>query len=313
MSKKIVAVAALGATAAGLAALRVQASAPRPAIARLEHTPGHRGGTGSPLLLLHGVSVTWRVWSPVLEHLEPHHDVLAPTLLGHAGGTEFDPGAALSVAVIVNGIEKELDRAGLDTVHIAGNSLGGWIAIELARRGRAKSLVLFSPAGASRSQRRLEALAAAMRVGINGLTRCAGHADAIAARRALRTLLLGTQVAHPARVSPAYVAASLRAFALAPMVGELLEALSHEQVQPLPAGQHYPIRLVWPQRDMVLPFRDFGVPMLARIPDAELVRVVDVGHVPMSDDPATVARLILDVTTAVDAAASLDKQKGFWR
>jgi pimeloyl-ACP methyl ester carboxylesterase len=306
--RKVVGIAALGAVAAALAFGARHTRSTPPVIAKLEHTPAHRGGTGSPLLLLHGVSVTWRAWSPVLDLLEPHHDVLAPTLLGHAGGGDFDPGADLSVAALADGIEQELDRAGFDTVHIAGNSLGGWIAIELARRGRAKSLVLFSPAGASRTQRRLEVLATLMRASITGFARYADRAEAIASRRALRTLLLSTQVAHPARVSPDYVAASLRAFALAPVVGQLLEALSHEQVRPLSGGQCFPIRLVWPYRDMVLPFRDFGAPMVARIPDAELVRIRGVGHVPMSDDPATVAKLILEVTTAADAAVSVERQ-----
>jgi pimeloyl-ACP methyl ester carboxylesterase len=123
-------------------------------------------------------------------------------------------------------------------------------------------------------------------------------------------LLLCTQVAHPSRVSPDFVAASLRAFALAPAVGEIPTPLSHEQVQPLPRGQRYPIRLVWAQRDMVLPLREFGAPMLARIPDAELFRMADVGHVPISDDPPGVAQMILQVTTAVDAAASQAQQGG---
>ena len=310
MNKRALAIAALGAGAAGVVAVRLRRPADRPGIVTLEHTPRYRAGTGSPLLLLHGVSVTWRTWHPVLEHLEPHHEVLAPTLLGHAGAAAFAPGAALSIGMLADGIEEELDRAGLDTVHIAGNSLGGWIGIELARRGRARSLVLFSPAGASDTQRRLEALVAVIGAAVSAMYRCASHADAIASRRSLRTLLLCTQVAHPSRVSPDYVAASLRAYSLAPAVGELRAAVSHEQVQPLPRGQRYPIRLVWPHRDRVLPFRHFGAPMLARIPDAELVRMADVGHVPMSDDPPGVAQMILDITTAVDAAASRAQQGG---
>jgi pimeloyl-ACP methyl ester carboxylesterase len=73
------------------------------------------------------------------------------------------------------------------------------------------------------------------------------------------------------------------------------------QVDALAAGQPYPIRIVWGDRDRVLPFKHFGSPMLERVPDAELVRLPGVGHVPMSDDPSTVAALILEVTSAVDA------------
>src|SRR6516225_3214992 len=129
VSKRALAIAGLGAAVTGLAAVRMRRAPGRSGIVTLEHTPRHRAGTGSPLLLLHGVSVTWRAWAPVLEYLEPHHDVLAPTLLGHAGASPFDPGQPLSVAALADGVEAELGRAGLDTVHIAGNSLGGWIAI----------------------------------------------------------------------------------------------------------------------------------------------------------------------------------------
>jgi pimeloyl-ACP methyl ester carboxylesterase len=308
--RRAAALLGVAATAAALTAARKHRARSRPALVRLEHTPGHRAGTGSPLLLLHGVSATWRVWSPVLPHLESHHDVLAPTLLGHAGASALPPGASPSVGALADGIERELDRAGLDAVHIVGNSLGGWVAIELARRGRARSLVLFSPGGACRSQRRMEATAAAMRLGFNGLVRCAIHAETIASRPALRTLVLCTQVAHPSRVSPDWVAASIRALAAAPAVDGLLQALARDQVEAMPAGQHFPIRLVWPEHDRMLPFRDFGAPMLERIPDAELIRIADVGHVPMSDRPATVARLILEVTTAVDVEARATHQEG---
>jgi pimeloyl-ACP methyl ester carboxylesterase len=261
------------------------------------------------LLLVHGVSATWRVWSPVLKYLEPHHEVYAPTLLGHAGASTLRADASLSVGALADGIEEDLDRSGFNTVHIAGNSLGGWVAIELARRGRATSLVLFSPAGARRSQRRLEATAATMRVGLAGLTRSADHADAIASRKALRMLVMATQVAHPSRVSPDAVAASIRALAGAPVIDELLQALPRQQVEPLPAGQGYPIRLVWPYRDRVLPFKDFGAAMFERIPDAELIRIGDAGHVPTSDVPDKVAELILGVTTGVDAATAPQRRR----
>ena len=74
-------------------------------------------------------------------------------------------------------------------------------------------------------------------------------------------------------------------------------------MQPLPADRDYPVRLVWGDRDLVLPFKHFGSPMLERLPGAELIRLSGVGHVPMSDDPARVAELILEVTAAVDGAA----------
>src|ERR1700738_1373413 len=85
-------------------------------------------------------------------------------------------------------------------------------------------------------------------------------------------LVMATQVAHPSRVNSDAVAAGIRALAGALAIDELLQALPRQQVEPLPAGQDYPIRLVWPYRDRVLPFKDFGAAMFDRIPDAELIR-----------------------------------------
>jgi pimeloyl-ACP methyl ester carboxylesterase len=276
---------------------------PRAVFPVLKLTPSHRAGTGTPLLLLHGITAIWRAWSPILPHLEPHHDVIVPTLAGHGGGPPLDAEVAPSLQALTDVIEDELDRLGLPKVHIAGNSLGGWIGIELARRGRAQSLVLFSPAGAWRSQRSIELRAAGIRLSFDALSRYASRADAMVANPVLRRFLLAGQVAHPDRVPPEELAAVIRASGLAPVVAPLLRELPLRQVQPLPADRDYPVRLVWGDRDLVLPFHGFGAAMHERLPGAELVRLHGVGHVPMTDDPVAVAKLILEVTSAVDNAA----------
>jgi pimeloyl-ACP methyl ester carboxylesterase len=269
----------------------------------LELTPSHRAGTGTPLLLLHGIGAIWQAWSPVLPYLEPHHEVIVPTLHGHAGGPPLDSQVAPSVQALVDGIEEGLDRLGLPKVHIAGNSLGGWIGIELARRGRAQSLVLLSPAGAWRSPRRLRATAHGIRFSFGALARNSSRAEAIAERRLLHWAMLVGQVAHPDRVPRESLVAYIHASGQSPVVEPLLRVLHLTPVDPLPADRDYPVRLVWAERDRILPFKHFGSPMLERLPGAELIRLSGVGHVPMSDDPARVANLILEVTQAVDSAA----------
>jgi pimeloyl-ACP methyl ester carboxylesterase len=277
--------------------------AARAAIPALELTPGHRAGAGTPVLLLHGVGSIWRAWSPVLPYLEPHHDVIVPTLPGHGGGPPLGSQQAPSVQSLVDALEDHLDQLGLVQVHIVGNSLGGWLGIELARRGRALSLTLFSPAGAWNSQRSIEARASAIRVTVGALGRCAAYADFIAANGALRWLAMAAQVSHPGRFPAELLAASIRASGRAPAVLPLLRELPQQQVPPLPADRDYPVRLVWSERDRVLPFNGFGLPMLERIPGAELIHFGGVGHVPMTDDPAGVARHILAVAAAADRAA----------
>src|SRR3984957_20115321 len=99
------------AAAVGTLALR-RRHRPRAVFPVLELTPSHRGGTGTPVLLLHGIGAIWRVWSPVLPHLEPHHDVIALTLPGHGGGPPLDPQTAPSIQALIDAVEDELHRLG---------------------------------------------------------------------------------------------------------------------------------------------------------------------------------------------------------
>jgi pimeloyl-ACP methyl ester carboxylesterase len=297
------------AVAARASLVRRNPRGPHATVSALDLTPSYRAGTGTPLLLLHGVGAIWRAWSPVLPYLEPHHEVIVPTLHGHAGGPPLDSQVAPSVQALVDGIEEQLDRLGLSKVHIVGNSLGGWIGIELARRGRARSLVLLSPAGAWRSPHRLRVTAHGIRFSFGALARNSSRAEAIAERRLLHWAMLAGQVAHPHRVPRETLVTYIQASGQSPVVEPLLRVLHLNPVDPLPADRDYPVRLVWAERDRILPFKHFGSPMLERLPGAELIRLSGVGHVPMSDDPARVAELILEVTRAVDHAA-MSRQGG---
>ena len=265
-------------------------------------SPEFSGGRGTPLLLLHGLGGTWRVWVPVLPALTRRHHVIAPTLLGHDGSPTT--ATAPRVSDLVDAVEARLDAEGLDRVHVVGNSLGGWIALELARRGRARSVVCFSPAGAWRSRAQMGAIATVMRVSFALATVLAGkpgRPEALATRPLTRRLLMGTQVAHPERLDTAEIAEALRAISRSPIVRPLARSVLTEPFRPLPADPDVPVRIVWPEQDKVIPFRAFGAPILARLPGAELVRLASVGHVPMTDDPTSVAERILEVTLARDA------------
>jgi pimeloyl-ACP methyl ester carboxylesterase len=105
----------------------------------------YRGGSGSPLVALHGFAGTWRVWELVLPALERRHEVLAPTLPGHAGGRPLP--AELTVDTLADAVADTMDGAGFEAAHLVGNSLGGYVALQLAARGRARSVVALAPAG----------------------------------------------------------------------------------------------------------------------------------------------------------------------
>src|SRR3954447_1014135 len=107
----------------------------------------YRAGEGEPLVPVHRFTAPWRCWLPVLAELVPRFEVIAPTLPGHDGGPPPPDGPAHSLEEGANHFEAQLDELGVETAHFAGNSLGGTLALEMAKRGRARSVVAISPGG----------------------------------------------------------------------------------------------------------------------------------------------------------------------
>jgi alpha-beta hydrolase superfamily lysophospholipase len=238
----------------------------------------------------------------VLAALEEEHDVLALTLSGHRGGPPLENSDLVSIDALADGVEAVLDAMEIDTAHFVGNSLGGWLAVELGRRGRARSVVAFSPAGGWRHDRdllrviRLLSAGRAIiergeRIGIPSLMR----------RPRFRRLALRTAMQHGDHL-PATEAADLIADALgcAAYPGFISWIRGARPIAPSGEQAAYPIRIVWPERDRTIPFSRYGRPFLDAIHGAEDVRLPGVGHIPMYDDPAIVARTILEVTRPVD-------------
>jgi alpha-beta hydrolase superfamily lysophospholipase len=238
----------------------------------------------------------------VLDQLEAHHEVLAITLPGHHGGPMLETTAEVSVADLTDGVERALDAAGIDTAHIAGNSLGGWITLELARRGRARSVVVLSPAGGWRSshdlRRALRQITAGHklmqhrdRLGLPGLLR----------RPRFRRLALRSVMERGERV-PAGEAAILVEDAVGCLVmdGVVSWLQSAPPLAPWTEPVDYPIRIAWARYDRTIPFERFGRHFLDAIPQAEHVTLDGVGHVPMYDDPALIADTILSLIRKAD-------------
>jgi pimeloyl-ACP methyl ester carboxylesterase len=266
----------------------------------------HRGGAGEPLVLIHGFSGTRQLWEPVLPALERDHDVLAVSLAGHVGGTALEAGAQTSVTALVDAVERDMDAAGFERAHVAGNSLGGWIALELAARGRARSVVGLSPAGGweagSRAERRLRGLftrnhklSKAMLPRIDSLMR----------RPRLRRALLRQVVAHGERIPPAAAAQLVRDSVACPIYFDLMDAILRDGPPASFEGVRCPVLIAWGTRDRILPSRSYTARLRELLPSAEWVKLRGLGHVPMSEDPELVARTIGDFTGRAQDRAPL--------
>ena len=199
---------------------------------------------------------------------------------------------------IVDAMCRQLDEAAIDTAHMVGNSLGGWVALELARRGRAQSVLALSPAGAWRSLRDLRRLLLIFRAGAT-LGRVNDMAN-LAARKRARRILLILMAEHADRMTPAQVTAIFEDMAGCAALPEILDgARDNGPIKPvLDVGCR--LRIGWGLKDRMLPFMRYGAPMLAAVPDAEFMLIPGVGHVPMIDDPGLIARTILDFIETTD-------------
>jgi len=258
-------------------------------------TPLHRGGSGPPLMLLHGFTDTWRTWELVLPELERRHEVLAPTLAGHAGGPPL-PREVIS-STLPDAVERAMDAAGFETAHIAGNSLGGWVALQLAARGRAESVVALAPAGGWAAGDASWRETLAFFVELHPQQRAAApNAAAIMStpegrRRATRFITVSFE--H----IPAELLAHMLAGAAACAVEPLVEAALREGYRLDASRIGCPVRIVWGAEDLVLQWpsaaerfrRDW-------LPHADWVELEGVGHCPQLDVPLETAQLILGVT-----------------
>jgi pimeloyl-ACP methyl ester carboxylesterase len=244
-------------------------------------------GAGEPLLLLHGVMGTPRMWQPTIPSLSAQHQVIALAALGHHGGRPCDERPCLH-AHVVDDAERSLDAMGIDRVHIAGNSMGGWMALELARRGRARSVCAFSPAGMWETTRNFEG-AKKLRATI-ALTRMTRATLPLTSKlRAIRHFALRDTAEHGERV-PAELLISMADAVLGCSVADDLLS-TPEKCEPL--SVNCPVDIVWSDKDRIFPPEPFARSARERIPGARHLMLNDVGHVPMLDNPELVARTIL--------------------
>ena len=259
-------------------------------------TPWHRGGRGAPLVCLHGFTDTWRSWELILPALEAEHDVLALPLPGHAGGPPLD--GRVDEDAIADLLEEAMDDAGFTTANLVGNSLGGYLALRLAARGRARTVVALAPAGGwaegDDSYRDTLRYFAMMNTLVK---RAAPHADRIAAtpdgrRRATEAIATDFDHIPPDLVAHMIVGAA-GCHAALPLIDHATRhgySLDAERIT-------CPVRVIWGTADRVLAWPATAARYRTSwLPHADWVELDGVGHCPQLDVPLETAQLILGFT-----------------
>ena len=250
-----------------------------PALAAESH------GAGPPLLLVHGIGGTRRIWDPVVAPLAVEHEVITVDLPGFGDSPSLPADTRPDPVALARALGALLDGRGVATAHLAGSSLGAWIALELARQGRARSVTSLCAAGFW--PRPL--------LGDGELPRKPGRAVARALLPIMGPLLrtelgrrvaLGMNMAHPERVSHAQALDIVRAYARAPGYATTNIAM-RRGVFGGPDGIDVPVTLAWGERDRLVR------PPRTPPPGWRTVVLPGCGHLPMWDDPALVANTIL--------------------
>jgi pimeloyl-ACP methyl ester carboxylesterase len=263
--------------------------------------PSFRAGRGEPLLLLHPFATSWHAWSAVTPHLVDTFDIYAPTLRGHWGGPKATR-LSLSVTRFADDIERELDALGWSTAHVAGNSLGGLIAIELARRGRARCVTAFAPAGGWHKGTRDAVRLLGFFLSRYPLRYIAGLLQPALAHPRVRQLALADAFRHGARVS----VEDAKLFTTAMANCALYHPLTLLRAWTFAAKGldeiDCPVRILHCQYDRIVPHERYGV-RWSEIPGAEIIVLPGVGHVPMPEAPTVIAEAIRDHVARATASA----------
>ena len=219
------------------------------------------------------------MWDPVVERLDGARRVLALDLPGH--GDEPLTGGA-SPSALAAAIADRLAAEGIERPHVAGNSLGGWVALEMALAGHAASATAIAPAGLWREplvpkRSRVRALARGLLPALDPLLRTERG----------RRLVLAANAAHPERIPPEAALRLVRAYATAPGFQAVNDAMRASRFAGL-AEISVPVTLAWPEHDRL-------VARPRSLPDGvRSVVLRGCGHLPCWDDPEAVAHVLLE-------------------
>ncbi len=251
----------------------------------------HREGSGPPLMLLHGVGLSWQINRPVIGMLARDFDVIACDSPGFGDSAPLAAGIEPTIGAYADRFAAFFAELGLERPHVAGNSMGGGIGLELARRGAVRSVCAISPVGfwtaAERrlSRRSLGALARMPRALRPALIAASGT-------RAGRNVLFWQTFGWPTRMPADEPPRILRNAWASPALVPALAAFSgYAFAEPEQLDGAISLTVAWGVHDRLLPYRTQASRAQRMLPRARHLSL-GAGHVPFFDDPSAVAEAI---------------------
>jgi pimeloyl-ACP methyl ester carboxylesterase len=244
-----------------------------------------RSGGGELLLLLHGLGGSRVVWEPVVGLLEAEREVIVLDMPGFGKAPPLPDGVEPSAANLAAAIKARCDELGVERPHVAGNSLGGWVALEMGREGWAASVTALSPAGLWRKplgprRRDPQMLARRLRPLIS---------LALGLRRP-REAMLSSFSAHPERIPVRAGRELVLGWIDANGYEGANRAMRTHLFDPGGYPEDVPVTIAWGERDRLV-----GPPKPERRPaGARFLTLPEVGHTPTWDDPELIARTLLE-------------------
>ncbi len=257
-----------------------------------------RAGSGEPLLLLHGIGSTHDDFAALRPQLDSRYRVLAPDLPGHGRSPALPQRP--TVAAITDAVAADLDELGVARGHILGTSIGARVALELAARGRARSVVAISPPGLNTpAERAYQGLVmGATRLTLRGVRPLVPFAARTVVGRSL--LLAGLR-------STPWLSGEIEARALRDGFGEahgFWAMLWWGILADVPTGLDRidcPVLLAQGTADLIATGQTPRY--LAAVPTARFVPLLGAGHAPQSDTPDAILQLLRRATTEAQPAA----------
>ena len=265
-----------------------------------------RGGSGPPILLVHGIAGSCNTFDLVLPYLARHHEVIAPDLLGH--GQSAKPRGDYSLGAHAAGLRDLLEMLELPSATVVGHSMGGGIAMQFAYQfpKRCDRLVLVSSGGLGPEVTAL--LRAATLPGADLVLALAtsGRAKNLAGSLLSPFARLGlTTPPSVEHVMDHFLCLqdpdTRRAFVLTARSVLDLRGQRIDARDKLYLAQALPTLIIWGSRDRFIPMKH-GHEAHEMLPDSRLEIFEGAGHFPHRDDPERFIDILLDFIASTEAA-----------